>query len=187
MNDKILKFYEDLGLINNKMIKYFDKNSTYVDINEKDNISFIGCLLKEKDGILKKIKIILPKGNTLEETLMQVHEVGHFIDAYKYLGMEYKEDISCEIFPIAMERIFIEDSHDLELISWFNNYQYKLIKKALKENNEKNIIGFLNHFDYVDLYRKVYSLPEIINFKTYNFINPKEELKEKAKILRKKI
>ena len=60
-------------------------------------------------------------------------------------------------------------------------------KVKLVDDLEENIIGFLNHFDYVDLYRKVYSLPEIINFKTYNFINPNEELKEKAKILRKKI
>lgn len=185
MNKRVIDFYKNLGFEEKRMFNYLDQHILYVDC--ENGKSFIGCYPFIEDTILKKINLILPKGESLEDIVMCVHELGHFFSFYPYLNKSVAIDESCEIFPIAMERLFIESSSDNEIIDWFNHYQYDLINKALENEKEENVIGFLNHWDYIDFYKETSTLPELLDFKMHDFIDPYEELEEKAKIMLKKL
>ena len=194
MNEEVIKFYKDLSLMNDEMYEYLKKCVEFVREDDPMGMSFVGCYTKgsSSDGKLEKIKLFIPKGESLRTTCIQVHEIGHFIDSYSYLGKEYEYYSGREIFPIAMERIFFENTNNSELLEWFNDYQKELIDHVLEfkttdyyqaETRDEHILGFLHHFDYVDFYHKTNSLPQILSFNTYKNTNIKEELIKKLNFL----
>ena len=185
MNEEVIQFYKDLGLMNDQMLECLKGCVHFISEDSKDCLHDVGCFTKEKDGILKDIRVTLPYGDSLETTCVQVHEIGHFVDLYSYLGKPYEDYSGIEIFPIAMERIFIERTGDPEIIEWFNNYQKGLIDAILTSNQNEHLLGLLHHFDYVDQYRETGYLPKILNFTLSQNANPKSILNEKAKSLLK--
>lgn len=185
MNENVIKFYKDLGLMDDNMYKYLKECVHFISEDAKDCLPYVGCFTKEKDGVLKNIHVTLPCGDSLETTCVQVHEIGHFIDLYSYLDKPFEAYSGIEIFPIAMERIFFEKTGDPELIEWFNNYQKGLIDDILTSNQNEHLLGLLHHFDYVDQYRETGYLPKILDFSLYQNANPKSILNEKAKSLLK--
>ena len=187
MNESVLKFYRQLGLLTPPMESYLKDRITLIDEKYETHMSFIGTYSTVVDGVLKELKVIIPKGDSFQIYCMQVHEVGHFIQKYPYLGKPIERHCGNEIFPIAMERLFIEQSEDSKLISWFNQYQYDLMEKALEHKHQENCLGFLHHFEYLELCKETNSFPELIDFKISDQNYLFEELKEKAKGLQKSI
>ena len=196
MKEEVIKFYKDLGLMNDKMYNYLMNIVKFVREDDELGMSFVGCYTATRlsDRKLEKIKVFIPYGESLKTTCIQVHEIAHFIDAYSYLEKPYEDYFGREIFPIAMERIFFEKINNPELMDWFNSYQKELIDNVLtfntdnyelKKMQQEHILGFLHHFDYVDFYNNDGTLPQILDFKVFNNIDIKEELDKKAKVLLK--
>jgi len=185
MNKNVIEFYKNLGFLDDEMLKYLENCVHFVSEDTKDRFHYIGCFTKEKDGVLKAINIFLPYGESLETTCIQVHEMAHFIDLYSYLDKPFETYSGIEIFPIAMERIFVEKTGDPELMKWFNNYQKGLIDDMLTSNQDEHILGLLQHFDYVEQYHESGYLPRVLDFTLSKNADPKSILNEKAKSLLK--
>ena len=116
MNNKVIEFYEALGFTGKRMYNYLNKQIKYV--TQEEDRTFVGCYPVIENDILKQIHLILPNGDDWESVVMHVHELAHFFSLYPYLNKEVFIDEGCEIFPIAMERLFIENSKDDKIIDW---------------------------------------------------------------------
>ena len=98
-NSRIIDFYKNMGLYNDKLFERIKDNTTIID--EYDPL-FCGVYIKE-DG---NFKIVLPKITSVFDELVWVHEYAHalFLD----------DD---EVFPNIMEsnfiNMFIEDKEEI--------------------------------------------------------------------------
>ena len=185
MDKRVRNFYESLGYTDPKMYDYFDRHVTYANMDSSnDNSIFVGCFYNSSGNILSSIHTVLPYGKDLKYLSQQVHEVAHFISLYPYLNKNFDDSASAlgmEIFPIAMERLFAEKTNDPAYLEWFNNYQKEIINQTIKSNSDSHIIGFLNHWDYLEFYRETNILPELIDYKINTSIDLKKELSKKVK------
>ena len=183
MDKRVREFYESLGYTNPKMYDYFDEHVGYANMDGvNDNSVFVGCFYNLFGARVSKIHTVLPYGKDIKYLSQQVHEVAHFITLYPYLNKDLDFDIDsqgCEIFPIAMERLFAEKSNDPDYLEWFNEYQKNLMEKAIEKNRTIDIIGFLNHYDYLGFYKENNSFPKLISFQTNSSIDLAKELKKK--------
>ena len=66
MNENVIKFYKDLGLMDDKMEEYLNKRIHFIFEDEKDCLAFVGCFPIEKDGLLKDIRVSIPYGEKLK-------------------------------------------------------------------------------------------------------------------------
>ena len=86
--DKIISFFESVGLYDKNYFDYLYQNSLIVDKPYSDIKDLVGCFIT-KDGC----KLILPKIQSIYDELIYVHEITHAL---------FLEDDS-EIFPNIME------------------------------------------------------------------------------------
>lgn len=84
-----------LSLTNKDLDTYYKKEDAYFYLKGKTKIlnndieklmSFYGCYLIEEEGILKDIKICVPKITNLKSMLINIHEYKHGICLYPYIG-----------------------------------------------------------------------------------------------------
>ena len=183
MDKRVREFYESLGYTDNAMYDYFKNHVTYVNMDgNNENMVFVGCFYNSDGDKLSKIHVVIPHGNDIKYLSQQVHEVAHFISLYPYLNNSFNDrefTSGSEIFPIAMERLFAEKSNDSGYMEWFNMYQRLLIEQSIKRNDTNHMIGFLNHWDYLEFYRDNGILPELISFSSNDSLDVAKELRKK--------
>lgn len=153
--EKFINFFQNLGLYDEQAFNYLRKNSIlfdYIDEDQRDMIGYYYFFNNERK--LSQINLYVPFINNEKTLLINIHEYTHGLMLYKYLGKKYKQPNYCEVLPILLEKIYIEENPNEELYKFENNlnrritsessFEYKIALKLQDElynyyNKEKSI------------------------------------------------
>jgi len=81
-----------------EMINYLRKVIHIYDIDVEENIGMFCCLDKtNKNGILEKLAIVVPKPRDMKSSQIFIHEFKHAIDLYPYIGKYIGNRVSVEL------------------------------------------------------------------------------------------
>jgi len=89
------------------ILSYIRSNLKYFDGG--DDLSFYGIFPEIEHGILRKIRMVVPKVHNLKTALINVHEFRHVFDLYELIGKEYPEDNDFEERARKEEDTFIRE------------------------------------------------------------------------------
>lgn len=147
--------------------EYFFKTVNY-DIDELKNnvkvvnysnlgeiIDFVGVFKIIEHNIIKDYKLLVPEIKDLKSLLINIHEYTHLLMIKNQIGKKDYYDIYEEVFPITMERIFIQNFSEKEINS-FNLEQLKKLKYYINSQNynkNKYIIAYYYQFILYEIYK----------------------------------
>lgn len=131
-NEELISFFKRHNLYDEEMFKYLQSNTTMLDYHNEEQRDFIGCFYTFlNNNILKSIHLNIPYVYDDITMLINVHEIVHGIEMYKYLNKKAKITNMCEVLPILYEKIYIEETNNDNL----RKFQQELNKK-IKPSNE---------------------------------------------------
>lgn len=134
-NSELIDFFKRHNMYNDVMFNYLQDNTIMIDYNYEENRDFIGCFHIMKNGRLKKISLVTPYPVSKITTLINIHEITHGIELYKYLNKKFKLDKSCEVLPMLYERIYVNEINSSKLLEYANNLDKKIT------NEEEYLLG----------------------------------------------
>lgn len=134
--------------------------------NLEEVYQFIGAFKIVENNIIKDYRLLIPEIKDLKSLLVNIHEYTHLLIIKNQIGKNDYYDIYEEVFPVTMERIFIQNFSEKE-INNFNLEQLKNLKKCLDCSNYdkyKYIIAYYYQFVLYDNYKN-----NIINLFNHKF------------------
>ena len=118
-NIEIIDFFKRHNLYDKNMFDYLESHSDGVDYYDPD-VNFcigLGLAIDPKTKKINRFRIGVPYCVDEKTTLVAIHEISHGIWAYKHLNKKYN-DIEVELFPMLVERVYIEEKKSQELYSY---------------------------------------------------------------------
>lgn len=92
---------------NGVITEYLRQNTKY--FNGGYDLSYYGAYPLIEDGIVRRVKLVVPHVRNLETALVNVHEFRHGFDLYDLIGKEYPEENDFEERARAEENQFITE------------------------------------------------------------------------------
>lgn len=161
-NDNIIMFFKRHNLYDEEMFKYLEEHTDFFDYYD-DN--YIGCLgsgehIDSRTGKLTHFRICIPYCINKETMLVDLHEIMHGIVFYKHLNKKYKEDITIELLPFIIERMYLEECKDENLIKFHNR-----LDSTIDSNSEEKYRFALRYRDelYKDFNGDIESIEEKVS------------------------
>lgn len=105
--EKIKDFFKEQGIYNENFFEYI-KTRVHV-VPEDTPLEWFGCFPILEDGIIKDIRVLVPKIVTEKNFLVNLHEFYHAYELYNELGTVYIENIEQrEKNAVSFEKKYIK-------------------------------------------------------------------------------
>lgn len=132
MNRKFLLFLKKYNIYNEDIFKYYENNKTVIG-NQDINNGFIGCYPKIENGILKKVKIVVPRIESYVDISINIHEYVHLVRLYNNLGKPIVFTDYEEVLPVLYELLFLNDNLNEECTNYLAYYREFILNSKNKE------------------------------------------------------
>lgn len=143
--DRLTTFLEKLRFFDKKFISYIENKISFVkDVGNNKDI----CVVTTKKGNINNISLVLPYPNSYQNFILCLDGI---CEAYVYYLIKKKikvDDDYLETLKMSVKRVYVEENLSEKIIRLYNISQLK----ALKELNEKQIIGLALSFEIANEY-----------------------------------
>lgn len=173
---KIIDFFKHVGINDEDAFKYILNHKKYKFKNNSDSKYDINLITNNKK--LADFTVDVPIITGSEDILITVYQYAKALNYYKKLNKNLKNDITIEILPLTLVKLYSEFYMDSKTTRDILLYEYK---KALKSNDIPFLLAFNLQFNISEDYEETNDL--LIPDKFY--VDDKDALKQRC-ILRKK-
>ncbi|MBQ6546724.1 MAG: hypothetical protein IJL74_01850 [Bacilli bacterium] len=144
MYQKYIGFLKEYNLYDEEVLDYIKDKIIYIDYKKESFKEFVGCYPMIDNGIVKDIRLCIPKITDDISIAINIHEYVHLLKMHKYLDKEYVFKKDEEVLPVFYEMLFLVNNQTKETDEYIEFY-----RTYIENNNNKEYIYALKIWDSV--------------------------------------
>lgn len=141
MYEKFVDFLKCYGLYNQEVLDFIKNKTLYIDYKNVEAREYMGCFPIIKNGVVKDIRLCVPKIVDDVTVSINIHEYVHLTKVYSHLNKEYKESKYEDVLPTAYEFLYLRNT-DLDYL--------KLYKEYILSGDDEYLKYLVTFFDSTD-------------------------------------
>ena len=122
MEEKYINFLKKYNLYREDIFEFIKDKTVFVDYKDPNSLGFIGVYPNLVNGIIKDIKMVVPKIEDDTSISMNIHEYIHLLKIFDYLNKEYVFSDYEELLPVMYELVYAKENNNKELLKTYKEH-----------------------------------------------------------------
>ena len=144
MKDKYINFLKKYNLYREDIFEYMKDRTKYIDYRQDGSDGYIGVYPNLVNGIIKDIKMRVPRLIDDHSIAITIHEYIHLLKMFDYIGKEYVFSDYEDLLPTFYELVFAKENNDIDYINerleFIKEYNYLNVLVDMFNPKEKQKI-----------------------------------------------